>query len=146
MNTPDPQAPGPQVPGPYASGARTPGARASEAKVLDVRGLTIRTDQGRALVSDLSFSIGAGSRLGLVGESGSGKSLTALAVLGLLPPGMTASGSVVLRPAADGPGTEVIGATEQRLTGLRGRAATVVFQEPLTALDPLMRIGGQIAE
>ncbi|MFD7898457.1 ATP-binding cassette domain-containing protein [Streptomyces sp. NPDC059743] len=123
-----------------------PGPQAPEAKVLDVGGLTIRTDQGRALVSDLSFSIAAGSRLGLVGESGSGKSLTALAVLGLLPPGMTASGSIVLRTATDGPGTEVIGAAEQRLTGLRGRAATVVFQEPLTALDPLMRIGGQIAE
>ncbi|MEV7866226.1 ABC transporter ATP-binding protein [Streptomyces sp. NPDC088124] len=114
--------------------------------VLDVDGLSIRTEQGRALVSDLSFSIGAGSRLGLVGESGSGKSLTTLAVMGLLPPGMAAVGSVILRADPDGPGTEVIGATERRLTALRGRAAAVVFQEPLTALDPLMRIGGQVAE
>lgn len=70
---------------------------ARDPRALDVNGLTIRTDQGRTLVSDLSFSINAGSRLGLVGESGSGKSLTALAVLGLLPPGMNASGSIVLR-------------------------------------------------
>ncbi|MFF3748900.1 ATP-binding cassette domain-containing protein [Streptomyces sp. NPDC002018] len=156
MNVPDPKVPGskasgPNVPGPNVPGPNVPGSnllgpKASGPNVLDVGGLTIRTDQGRALVSDLSFSIGAGSRLGLVGESGSGKSLTALAVLGLLPAGMTASGSIVLRPAQDGPGTEVVGASEQRLTGLRGRAATVVFQEPLTALDPLMRIGGQIAE
>ncbi|MFB7272528.1 ATP-binding cassette domain-containing protein [Streptomyces sp. NPDC056244] len=138
--TPSGKAPGPAAPGPA-----DPGPAGPAATVLDVRGLTIRTDQGRALVSDLSFSIGAGSRLGLVGESGSGKSLTALAVLGLLPPGMTASGSIVLRTDTDAPGAEVVGATEQRLTGLRGRAATIVFQEPLTALDPLMRIGGQIA-
>ncbi|AXI77877.1 ATP-binding cassette domain-containing protein [Peterkaempfera bronchialis] len=123
--------------------------------LLDVTGLTIsthdgrtrdgRTHDGRTLVSDLSFSIDPGTRLGLIGESGSGKSLTALAVMGLLPPGMTASGSVVL----DVPGlprTEVVGATEKQLVGLRGRAAAVVFQEPLTALDPLMRVGRQIAE
>ncbi|MFJ1577022.1 ATP-binding cassette domain-containing protein [Streptomyces sp. NPDC088182] len=119
---------------------------ARDTRVLDVNGLTIRTGQGRTLVSGLTFSVGAGSRLGLVGESGSGKSLTALAVLGLLPSGMTASGSIVLRTAPDAPGTDVIGATEQRLTALRGRAVTAVFQEPLTALDPLMRIGGQLAE
>ncbi|MFJ2440742.1 ATP-binding cassette domain-containing protein [Streptomyces sp. NPDC087658] len=113
--------------------------------VLDVDGLSIRTGDGRTLVSDVSFSIRAGSRLGLVGESGSGKSLTALAVLGLLPPGMTATGSLRLR-APDGPATEIVGATEQRLNGVRGRVATVVFQEPLTALDPLMRLGAQLAE
>ncbi|MGW2054930.1 ATP-binding cassette domain-containing protein [Streptomyces sp. NPDC001840] len=139
------ETPSGKAPGPAAFGPAVPGPAGPAATVLDVRGLTIRTDQGRALVSDLSFSIGAGSRLGLVGESGSGKSLTALAVLGLLPPGMAASGSIVLRTDTDGPGAEVVGATEQRLTGLRGRAATIVFQEPLTALDPLMRIGGQIA-
>ncbi|MFC4029870.1 ATP-binding cassette domain-containing protein [Streptomyces polygonati] len=113
--------------------------------VLDVSGLGIRTSDGRALVSDVSFSVGSGGRLGLIGESGSGKSLTALAVMGLLPPGMTATGSVVLE-APGLPRTEVIGAAERQLVGLRGRAAAVVFQEPLTALDPLMRVGRQIAE
>ncbi|WP_055587797.1 ATP-binding cassette domain-containing protein [Peterkaempfera griseoplana] len=113
--------------------------------LLDVQGLSIRTEDGRELVADLSFSLDAGERVGLIGESGSGKSLTTLAVMGLLPPGMTASGSIVL----DAPGlprTEVLGARERRLLELRGRAATVVFQEPLTALDPLMRVGQQVAE
>ncbi|MFB7107679.1 ATP-binding cassette domain-containing protein [Streptomyces sp. NPDC056190] len=108
--------------------------------LLDVRGLTVRTGDGRTLVDDLSFTVAGGERLGLIGESGSGKSLTTLAVLGLLPDGMTATGSVELA------GTQVVGAPEKRLTSLRGRDAAVVFQEPLTALDPLMRVGRQIAE
>ncbi|WP_335933073.1 ABC transporter ATP-binding protein [Streptomyces sp. PTD5-9] len=108
--------------------------------VLDVRGLTIRTAEGRALVEGLSLTMAPGDRLGLIGESGSGKSLTTLAVLGLLPHGMTATGSVELA------GTQIVGAGERRLTAVRGRDASVVFQEPLTALDPLMRVGRQIAE
>ncbi|MGW1723354.1 ATP-binding cassette domain-containing protein [Streptomyces sp. NPDC002306] len=108
--------------------------------LLDVHGLTVRTDDGRTLVDDLSFTVDTGERLGLIGESGSGKSLTTLAVLGLLPDGMTATGSVELA------GTQIVGAPEKRLTAVRGRDAAVVFQEPLTALDPLMRVGRLIAE
>ncbi|MGX1675741.1 ATP-binding cassette domain-containing protein [Streptomyces sp. NPDC055400] len=108
--------------------------------LLDVRDLTIRTGDGRDLVSGLSFSLDRGERLGLIGESGSGKSLTTLAVLGLLPDGMTATGSVELD------GTQIVGASEKRLVGVRGSAAAIVFQEPLTALDPLMRVGRQLAE
>ncbi|MGW3495438.1 ATP-binding cassette domain-containing protein [Streptomyces sp. NPDC001020] len=108
--------------------------------LLDVRGLTVRTADGRTLVDDLSFTLAGGERLGLIGESGSGKSLTTLAVLGLLPDGMTATGSVELA------GTQIVGAPEKRLTAFRGRDTAVVFQEPLTALDPLMRVGRQIAE
>ncbi|MFF3733877.1 ATP-binding cassette domain-containing protein [Streptomyces sp. NPDC002476] len=108
--------------------------------ILDVHDLTIRTAQGRTVVDGLSLTMGRGERLGLIGESGSGKSLTTLAVLGLLPDGMTATGSVELA------GTQIVGASEKRLAGVRGRDASVVFQEPLTALDPLMRVGRQIAE
>ncbi|MGW3956951.1 ATP-binding cassette domain-containing protein [Streptomyces sp. NPDC004752] len=108
--------------------------------LLDVRGLTVRTGDGRTLVDDLSFSVASGERLGLIGESGSGKSLTTLAVLGLLPGGMSATGSVELA------GTQIVGASERRLATVRGRDAAVVFQEPLTALDPLMRVGRQVAE
>ena len=108
--------------------------------ILDVRDLTIRTAQGRPLVDGVSLTLAPGERLGLIGESGSGKSLTTLAVLGLLPDGMTATGSVELA------GTQIVGASEKRLTAVRGRDASVVFQEPLTALDPLMRVGRQIAE
>lgn len=108
--------------------------------ILDVRGLTIQGTDRRVLVDDISLTIAPGERLGLIGESGSGKSLTALALLGLLPEGMAAAGSVELA------GTQVVGASDRQLTGVRGRDAAIVFQEPLTALDPLMRVGRQVAE
>ncbi|MBA2811043.1 ABC transporter ATP-binding protein [Streptomyces sp. KM273126] len=108
--------------------------------LLDIRGLTIRTADGHTLVDDLSLTVAGGERLGLIGESGSGKSLTTLAVLGLLPDGMTVTGSIGLA------GTQIVGACEKHLTRVRGRDAAIVFQEPLTALDPLMRVGRQIAE
>ncbi|SEM46611.1 ATP-binding cassette domain-containing protein [Nonomuraea pusilla] len=106
---------------------------------LEVAGLSVRRADGRDLVRDLSFSLAPGERLGLIGESGSGKSLTALAVMGLLPAGMTAHGSVLLD------GTQMVGTPDRKLNRVRGRAAAVVFQEPLTALDPLMRVGRQLA-
>lgn len=107
--------------------------------LLSVEGLTISTDD-RALVSDLSFAVGPGERMGLIGESGSGKSLTAMAITGLLPRNIVASGSILLD------GQQVIGASERNLGQLRGSATAVIFQEPLTALDPLMRLGRQIEE
>ncbi|KQQ67113.1 ABC transporter ATP-binding protein [Microbacterium sp. Leaf320] len=107
--------------------------------ILDVAGLTVRSGSG-TLVRDVSFSLGAGERLGLIGESGSGKSLTSLAVTGLLPDSLVASGSVLLD------GHQVVGARDADLRPLRGPVAQIVFQEPLTALDPLMRVGRQIAE
>ncbi|MFI7229897.1 ATP-binding cassette domain-containing protein [Nonomuraea angiospora] len=106
---------------------------------LEVEDLSVRRADGHELLRGLSFTLASGERLGLVGESGSGKSLTALAVMGLLPAGMTAHGSVLLG------GTQVVGAPSWRLDGVRGRAASVVFQEPLAALDPLMRVGRQVA-
>ncbi|WP_341955879.1 ABC transporter ATP-binding protein [Microbacterium sp. LWH13-1.2] len=107
--------------------------------ILDVSHLTVRSASG-ALVRDVSFSLAPGERLGLIGESGSGKSLTSLAVTGLLPDALVASGSVLLD------GHQVIGTRDADLRPLRGPVAQIVFQEPLTALDPLMRVGRQIAE
>ena len=95
---------------------------------------------GKLLVSNLSLSLNRGERLGLIGESGSGKSLTSLAATGLLPAGLSASGSAILA------GKQVIGASDRELNQLRGTAVAIVFQEPLTALDPLMRVGKQVAE
>jgi peptide/nickel transport system ATP-binding protein len=107
--------------------------------LLAIEGLTVRVGD-TALVSDLSLTVAPGERVGLIGESGSGKSLTAMAVTGLLPPGLSASGSIRLG------GQEIVGAGERELNRLRGRVAAVIFQEPLTALDPLMKMGRQLAE
>jgi peptide/nickel transport system ATP-binding protein len=107
--------------------------------LLQIDSLSVR-HSGRSLVSGISLSVAAGERVGLIGESGSGKSLTALAAIGLLPEGMAASGSVRLA------GHQVIGTVDRDVVHLRGTTVATIFQEPLTALDPLMRIGHQIAE
>ncbi len=107
--------------------------------LLDVTDLTVRSGD-TPLVREVSFSLRAGERVGIIGESGSGKSVTSLAITGLLARGLTASGSVRLD------GHEVVGAAEKSLRPLRGPVAQIVFQEPLTALDPLMRVGRQVAE
>jgi peptide/nickel transport system ATP-binding protein len=109
--------------------------------VLTVDRLGVRV-RDLGLVNDVSFSLRAGERVGLIGESGSGKSLTALAVLGLLPEGLRASGSVQL---AGVPG-DLLRASERRLAAVRGRRIAMVFQEPMTALNPVMRVGRQITE
>jgi peptide/nickel transport system ATP-binding protein len=108
--------------------------------ILDVQSLSVVARDGAPLVHDVTFSLGAGERLSLIGESGSGKSLTSFAIAGLLPDGLSASGSVELD------GVQVIGAKERALVPLRGRTVSFVFQEPLTALDPLMRLGQQVAQ
>ncbi|ASO21719.1 ABC-type glutathione transport system ATPase component [Actinoalloteichus hoggarensis] len=108
-------------------------------RLLEVRGLTVRRRDGTELIAGVDLDLAAGERLGIVGESGSGKSLTALAVAGLLPEGMTVSGSVRLD------GVELLGLPEREMTRVRGAGVAMVFQEPLTALDPLMRVGRQIA-
>lgn len=107
--------------------------------LLSIEGLTLSAG-GATLVSDLSLTIAPGERVGLIGESGSGKSLTAMAATGLLPRAIRARGSVQLG------GQQVIGAPDRVLDGLRGTVAAFVFQEPLTALDPLLRLGRQVAE
>ncbi|MFJ8741089.1 ATP-binding cassette domain-containing protein [Embleya sp. NPDC127516] len=112
---------------------------ATEGALLEVSGLTIRIG-GRTVVDGVDLTLAPGERLGLIGESGSGKSLTALAVLGLLPEGAEVTGSIRLD------GVELLGRRERELARIRGDRVAMVFQEPLTALDPTMRIGRQIAE
>lgn len=113
---------------------------AREQALLDVRGLTVLAPSGATLVSDVTFSVGRGERVGLIGESGSGKSVTSLALTRLLAPGFSTSGSVLLD------GVATLDADETSLRKLRGPGASMVFQESLSALDPLMRVGKQIAE
>lgn len=112
-----------------------------ESTALEVTGLTIATDD-RVLVSNLGFRIERGERVGLIGESGSGKSLTSLAVMGLLPESLTATGRVTV----GGGDRNIVGLGETEAAKLRGAHMAMVFQEPMTALNPLMRVGRQIAE
>ena len=113
------------------------------AGLLEIQNLTIEfaTTQGNVrAVRDVSFSITAGEVLGLVGESGSGKSVTSLAILRLLPPQARISGSIGFG------GEDLLSLPEERLREIRGAGISMIFQEPMTALNPVMRIGDQIAE
>ena len=92
------------------------------------------------VVDGISFAIQAGQTLGLVGESGSGKSATSLALLRLLPPTASVSGSILF----DSQSLEALSEAEMRTR--RGSAIAMIFQEPMTALNPVMRVGDQIAE
>ncbi|MET0219525.1 MAG: ABC transporter ATP-binding protein, partial [Tardiphaga sp.] len=113
--------------------------------MLSVRGLTVEAGPAgnrRAVVSDLSFELRRGETLCLAGESGSGKSMTALALMGLLPkPGARlAGGSIRLG------GTEISGLGEGRMREIRGDRIAMIFQEPMTSLNPVLTIGRQVTE
>ena len=139
--------------------ARAP-APAGGAPLLAIRDLSIGL-RGRSgvlpLVRGVSLDVHAGERVGLVGESGSGKSLTLLAIMGLLasPPVEVTGGSIRLAgpdPAGPDPAgldpvsTELAGARDKVLRGIRGRDIAMIYQDPMTSLDPLQRVGEQIAE
>lgn len=94
----------------------------------------------RQAVKGISFEIPPGARVGLIGESGSGKSVTALSLMGLLDEGARVSGSICLD------GEELLSLTDRQLAQLRGEKIGMIFQEPMTALDPTMRVGKQVAE
>jgi oligopeptide/dipeptide ABC transporter ATP-binding protein len=96
-------------------------------------------------VRDLSFSINPGEVLGLVGESGSGKSVTSLAIMGLLPPVAKISGAITFKNGAARP-ANLSTLSPDQLRHLRGSRIAMIFQEPMTALNPVMRVGDQIAE
>jgi peptide/nickel transport system ATP-binding protein len=107
--------------------------------VLVVEDLTVRVGTVPA-VQELTFSLGEGQRVGLIGESGSGKTLTALAVMGLLPEAISVSGQVRYR------GRDLLALPEGELGRLRGDRLAMIFQEPATALNPVMTVGAQVAE
>ena len=108
---------------------------------LEVAGLGIRLRSGAPVLDQVSFSIGQGQTLALVGESGSGKSMTALAVIGLLSPALRVSaGSIRLA------GREMVGASDATWRRARGTEMAMIFQDPVSALDPVLRIGDQLVE
>ena len=120
------------------------GAQADET-VLDVKNLqtVFFTNSGLfKAVDDLSFSVRRGETLAIVGESGCGKSVTALSIMRLVPdpPGRIVGGSVALE------GTDVLGLDEAEMRAIRGNRISMIFQEPMTSLNPVMRIGDQITE
>ena len=113
--------------------------------LLSVSNLTVEfTIRGGVVpvIDDLSFDLGPGETLSLVGESGCGKSMTALAIMGLIPspPGVISAGSIILQ------GEDLIQATDARLRAIRGNEISMVFQEPMTSLNPVYTVGEQIAE
>ncbi|MEO8736191.1 MAG: ABC transporter ATP-binding protein [Edaphobacter sp.] len=111
----------------------------NSAPLLDIRDLTISFGLSPA-VKGISFHINAGETLGLVGESGSGKSITSLAILRLLPPNAQITGNIAFA------GEDLLSLPEASMRRHRGRNISMIFQEPMTALNPSMPIGTQIAE
>ena len=118
--------------------AGQPGPALSEAE-----GAAVPT-QVLPAVCDLSFSIASGEVLGLVGESGSGKSITSLAIMRLLPPQARVSGDIFF--AENGSARNLATLPDDSMRQLRGSRIAMIFQEPMTALNPVMRVGDQIAE
>jgi peptide/nickel transport system ATP-binding protein len=117
----------------------------TEETVLDVKNLrtVFFTNSGLfKAVDDVSFSVRRGETLAIVGESGCGKSVTALSIMRLVPdpPGRIVGGSVVLE------GTDLLGLDEDEMRAIRGNRISMIFQEPMTSLNPVMRIGDQITE
>lgn len=112
--------------------------------MLEVKDLRIHfrsAPEGRDAVKGISFSVGDGEIIGMVGESGSGKTVTAMAVSGLLPVGAAeCSGSICLD------GLDLLHCTPEELRQRQGTDLAVVFQEPMTSLDPVMKIGPQVEE
>ena len=121
-----------------------PGAQTDTASLLAVENLNVSFRSGRewlTVVDGVSFSIGRGETVGLVGESGSGKTVTGLSILGLLPPSLGRNAGRIMFE-----GRNIVGLDEAELQRLRGRRISMIFQEPMTALDPVFTIGDQISE
>ena len=113
--------------------------------LLEVKNLTTRFETDRGVVravDDVSFTVDEGETVALVGESGSGKSVTALSILRLIasPPGTIESGQVIFR------GVDLLRLGEREMRSVRGAGISIVFQEPMTALNPVYRVGSQVAE
>ena len=115
-----------------------------ENNILEVRNLTVAFD-GRTVVDEVSYSLGKGKTLGIVGESGSGKSVSTMALMGLLPKNATVRGSALLG-SESGEGIELLSLDEEGFSRVRGGEISMIFQEPMTSLNPVHRCGSQVME
>ena len=107
--------------------------------ILEVRDLKVAFD-GRTVVESVNFNLRRGMTLGIVGESGSGKSVSTLALMGLLPKNATIGGSAMLE------GSELLTLDEEGFRGIRGKRISMIFQEPMTSLNPVQKCGAQVVE
>jgi oligopeptide/dipeptide ABC transporter ATP-binding protein len=115
--------------------------------LLELKNLSIAfpaTPRDITAVRDITFGLSPGEVLGLVGESGSGKSVTSLAIMRLLPPQANITGGIVFQ--RDGSAHNLLQLEQEEMRALRGSRISMIFQEPMTALNPVMRVGEQIAE
>jgi peptide/nickel transport system ATP-binding protein len=115
----------------------------SSARLLEVQNLRVGLDTARGpadALRGIDLAIARGETVGLIGESGCGKSMTALALMGLLPEGARVSGSITFD------GQQLVGLDDAAMCALRGRRIGMIFQEPMTALNPLHTVGAQVAE
>jgi len=112
--------------------------------LLAIQNLRVSFGDNAPALKDVCLTLNAGETLALVGESGSGKSVTALATLGLLPANAQISGSVLLHSSEKN--QELVGLNEDGLRRLRGKRIAMIFQEPMTSLNPLHRVAKQINE
>ena len=125
--------------------ADTPATGGARRPVLEINGLTVRLPKGadrEFAIEDVSLSVGSGEIVCVVGESGSGKSVTAFTVMGLNPRKevVPVAGEILLH------GVDILKQSERRMRRLRGEKMAMIFQEPMTALNPVMKVGDQIAE
>ncbi len=123
--------------------------------VLEVKNLSVSFD-GRTVVDNVSYALRRGRTLGIVGESGSGKSVSSLAIMGLLPKNATVSGRIELRTEngelrtesgeREAESVDLLALDEKQMQGLRGRRIAMIFQEPMTSLNPVQKCGVQVVE
>jgi peptide/nickel transport system ATP-binding protein len=144
--------PGPGVPAgatsvgtlePQSDGVRRLPGYDPAAPLLQVEDLQVRFPTSDGLVNavrGVTYTLRSGEVLGIVGESGSGKSVTSLAIMGLLPPSAQVTGSIRFR------GQELLGRNDRELSRVRGKGVSMIFQDPMTSLDPVYRVGYQIEE
>lgn len=107
--------------------------------LLEVKNLNVEINN-KVIIDDISFCVGEGEIISLVGESGSGKSLTSLAIMGLLPEKAKISGEIKLDEK------NLVSLTEKEICKIRGKQISMIFQEPMTSLNPLFNIESQIGE